>query len=163
MKDGQHVYVIEREPGYCKIGVSDNFERRKKQIEMQGGFKASNSYVTDGLNNAFEIENTVHKQFAEFRKIGEWFSVPFEKAVSAVAQTAQAIGRPWTEYHPAPEITVNVLSEQEKTVTERLNELVGVLNDRGRERLLDIAKGYEMCLRDNQLDRPNDAAPRPAQ
>ena len=55
------------------------------------------------------------------------------------------------------------MSEQEKTVTERLNELVGVLNDRGRERLLDIAKGYEMCLRDNQLDRPNDAAPRPAQ
>ena len=42
------------------------------------------------------------------------------------------------------------MSEQEKSVTERLNELVSGLNDRGRERLLDIAKGYEMCLRDNR-------------
>lgn len=55
------------------------------------------------------------------------------------------------------------MSEQEKSFAERMNELMSGLSDRGRERLLDIAKGYEMCLRDNQLDRPNDAAPRPAQ
>ncbi len=53
------------------------------------------------------------------------------------------------------------MSEQEKSFAERMNELMSGLSDRGRERLLDIAKGYEMCLRDNQLDRPNDAAPRP--
>lgn len=67
-----------------------------------------------------------------------------------------------TNYTHEPEVAVSVLSEQEKTFAERMNELMSGLNDRGRERLLDIAKGYEMCLRDNQLDRPSAATvPRP--
>ena len=42
------------------------------------------------------------------------------------------------------------MSEQEKIFAEQLNVLLSKLNDKGRKRLFDIAKGYEMCLRDER-------------
>ena len=45
------------------------------------------------------------------------------------------------------------MSEQQKDIMERLNALLLCLNEEGRTRLFDVAKGYEMCLRDNKEEK----------
>ncbi|HUT43045.1 MAG TPA: GIY-YIG nuclease family protein [Candidatus Bathyarchaeia archaeon] len=62
------------ENGYVKIGVTENIERRRKQLENGCG----NEVFMEGwmeIHNASEIEKFLHSTFAHLRKKGEWFEL----------------------------------------------------------------------------------------
>jgi hypothetical protein len=74
-----YVYLIEREDGMVKIGVSVSPERRIKEISLLGGFEPKRQFVYGPLYGFQEIEGMLHKEFADSRVIGEWFSVNIEQ------------------------------------------------------------------------------------
>lgn len=76
----KHIYIFKSETGECKIGVSNNVNKRRSTIEMQGNNKIIDFYNTPKCFNAHEIENIMHQYFDEYRGIGEWFSVDFQEA-----------------------------------------------------------------------------------
>lgn len=88
----QQVYVIERGENDVKIGVSKNFEKRKRAIEKQAGFVATRYFAGTKLSNGRTVENAVQMKFADKRNNGEWFSVSFEDAVSAIIEATDALG-----------------------------------------------------------------------
>jgi len=81
-----HVYCIEAPHG-IKVGVSVNPQERIRNLETQGGFAVSRTWISEPARNAFSVERATHSLLAESRSVGEWFSCPFEVALGA-AQTA---------------------------------------------------------------------------
>ena len=80
-----HVYVISRaSDGLVKIGRSNNPEQRIRNLSMQGGFEVLQMWVSLPLKSAKDAELAAHTALADKRRIGEWFDVPFEKAVNIV-------------------------------------------------------------------------------
>ena len=82
----KHIYIFKAETGECKIGVSNNVDKRRSAIEMQGGKPIIELFYTTKCFNAYEIENIMHKHFADRRLIGEWFDVDFDNAVSVLKE-----------------------------------------------------------------------------
>lgn len=82
----KHIYIFKAETGECKIGVSNNVDKRRSAIEMQGGKPIIELFYTTKCFNAYEIENIMHKHFADKRLIGEWFDVDFDNAVSVLKE-----------------------------------------------------------------------------
>ena len=82
----KHIYIFKAETGECKIGVSNNVDKRRSAIEMQGGKPIIELFYTAKCFNAYEIENIMHKHFADKRLIGEWFDVDFDNAVSVLKE-----------------------------------------------------------------------------
>lgn len=74
------IYVVEKESGGVKIGVSQGVEGRIKTLSSQGGFKVKNLFHTQPCSNAYAIENSLHKYFCSKRIDGEWFDVDYELA-----------------------------------------------------------------------------------
>jgi len=83
-----HVYVIKKENGFVKIGVSVNPKIRISGIETTSGEKFSVSWISEQCDNFFEIEQSAHKEFGEYRGVGEWFNIDFNKAVDYCKQYA---------------------------------------------------------------------------
>lgn len=88
----KRVYVLESENGLVKIGVSGEFDRRKRTLETQSGFSMKNHFCTEWVSNYSEIERDSHKVFQLSRASGEWFNIPFEKAVETVKNICAEIG-----------------------------------------------------------------------
>ena len=81
----QCVYVIHNpELNITKIGISENAERRLKDLQCACGCELVLFYNTEHLYNATLYESLSHTKLAEKRKIGEWFSVSPEEAMSVV-------------------------------------------------------------------------------
>lgn len=80
------IYVIEREDGCVKIGVSSNVQSRANTLSLQGGFVVKNIFYTEVCSNAFEIERKVHEIFSARRANGEWFKINFDVASKAVEE-----------------------------------------------------------------------------
>lgn len=82
----KHIYIFKAETGECKIGVSNNVDKRRSAIEMQGGKPIIELFYTTKCFNAYEIENIMHRHFADNRLIGEWFDIDFDNAVSVLKE-----------------------------------------------------------------------------
>jgi len=78
------LYVIEFSNNTVKIGVTSNFEKRKKQIEHQSGLIAKKWRLFPDFDNARNSESAAHKYFAAKRLNGEYFSIRFDEAVEYV-------------------------------------------------------------------------------
>ena len=80
-----HIYVLENDAGLIKIGITTDFEQRKKSLSGSngGGHKIVREYVSIETE-LYTLERIMHTHFAEFRKSGtEWFEgITFEEAVS---------------------------------------------------------------------------------
>lgn len=74
------VYILEREDKMVKIGISNDFEQRVRNIEMQGGIKIAKSYSSVPCYNYKDLEKKMHYHFKGNRVIGEWFNISFDKA-----------------------------------------------------------------------------------
>lgn len=65
---------------FVKIGVSDNVDRRAKQIP----YKVKRVYASEFLENAYEIEADLHRYYRSNRKQTprgrEYFEIPFKEA-----------------------------------------------------------------------------------
>jgi hypothetical protein len=73
-----HVYIIERDDGMVKIGVSIDPVNRIKNIASIGGFHINRQFISDVVIEHLFIERFLHKKFKNKRCIGEWFEVDFE-------------------------------------------------------------------------------------
>ena len=67
-----------------KIGVSEDTSKRSRQVSTSSGISVTRIYESDLLDDSFLIENKMHTLFKERRILGEFFSVPFEEAVTAL-------------------------------------------------------------------------------
>ena len=84
-RNTKSIYVIENmDNGRVKIGVSDNPERRIKNLMMQGGCLMTIRYASHQIENYSEIESNLHSMFIEKRYVGEWFNVGVKESISAV-------------------------------------------------------------------------------
>lgn len=77
----KHIYIFKSETGECKIGVSNNVDRRRKAIEMMGGKRIVDIYHTPKCFNAYEIESNMHRLYADKRLVGEWFDIDYDNAI----------------------------------------------------------------------------------
>lgn len=80
-KKMQSVYIVENENGDIKISVSQNVKSRVHTLSKQGGFKVHDLYYTEPCSNAYAIKKLLHINYKEQEIDGEWFRVPFTKAV----------------------------------------------------------------------------------
>lgn len=83
-KRRKKVYVFDMSGKFIKIGVSENTNKRSKQVSNSSGIPVTRIYESDLLDDSFLIENKMHTLFKERRILGEFFSVPFEEAVIAL-------------------------------------------------------------------------------
>lgn len=74
------VYIFKSENGECKIGVSNDVEKRKSMILTQGNVKIVDVFHTPECTNAFKIEKIMHNYYSQYRGLGEWFSIDFKDA-----------------------------------------------------------------------------------
>jgi len=71
----QLLYVMKNEFGLFKIGISNNPNRRVKELSNTSGVPCEIVKVFDTYNTpAFTVEQSLHKHFTDTRKAGEWFS-----------------------------------------------------------------------------------------
>ena len=86
---GTRVYVFEVENGTCKIGFTNNIERRAAAIRGHSGMEIIQMCYTIPLANAPKIEKLCHKHFAEKRRYDtEFFNVTFSEACDYLATLA---------------------------------------------------------------------------
>lgn len=85
-KEMQSIYVVEKESGAVKIGISQDAEKRIRTLSKQGGFKIMNLFHTNPCSNAREIEHQMHIKYKEFRIDGEWFKVSFDDSVKSLKE-----------------------------------------------------------------------------
>ena len=75
LRDRQRLYLMENEVGLRKIGISDNPERRRNQIQHASGLSIRIVRCWRCLDaTALEVEQYLHHQFSRRRRAGEWFT-----------------------------------------------------------------------------------------
>lgn len=108
--DIYHIYVLENDAGLIKIGITKDFDQRKRSLSGSngGGHKITREYVSIETV-LYSLEHIMHDHFAEYRKPGtEWFEgITFETAVSYLIELTSSdefvkcdkIRRQFTQIH----------------------------------------------------------------
>lgn len=82
-----YIYVIENDSGNIKIGITHNFDKRKKSLDgsNNGGHKFTRYYVSPPTY-LFTLEGILHNKFMVNRIPGtEWFkNLDYENVISEV-------------------------------------------------------------------------------
>lgn len=81
MSKNKVIYALENEHGNVKIGVTQNFESRKRTIETISGHKITKAFCTRPCSNGYFLEKQLHLLFKNNRIRGEWFRVDFRMVV----------------------------------------------------------------------------------
>lgn len=73
MRKDQRLYLMVSDDGLYKVGISDNPERRRRQIQNASGRRISiqKCWITEGP--ALRVEQAVHALYSRRRRFGEWF------------------------------------------------------------------------------------------
>lgn len=79
-----YIYIAEWKNGLVKIGKAKNPEKRLATLRTQSPIEIKQIYISGELPNYHEIEIEVHHYFSEYRKHGEYFDLPFGKAVEYI-------------------------------------------------------------------------------
>jgi len=80
-KNKKVIYFIQQEnDGAIKIGISNNFKKRLRQLQTGSPYKLN---ILTIINGDEELEKQLHSKFAEYRLSGEWFK-PVEKLVNYI-------------------------------------------------------------------------------
>jgi len=85
----KYIYVIapvntDKPP--CKIGISDNPDKRVKQLQTGHPEKLEVKYLLE-VNNAEFYERLLHKDIKHKRKTGEWFDLTVKEAIDQIGFT----------------------------------------------------------------------------
>lgn len=144
------VYVLESETGLVKIGVSNNFERRKRALETQSGFKMVNAAVSDPLSNYECIEKEMHKHFSSQRQLGEWFKIPFCEASSYLNALLADHGDYTVSSTETATIQVSILSEEEYKTVGTVLQAFKELPEQKREYLAGFLDGIAAMTCDDE-------------
>lgn len=80
------VYSFLADDGTVKVGVSEDVERRKKEVQGIFGKTVVRVFKTEPMNSelAFRIEKNVHEILEEFSIGREWFNCSFEDSVKYI-------------------------------------------------------------------------------
>jgi hypothetical protein len=76
-----HIYIIESEEGPIKIGMSVKPEERIAGITTASGRVIRRKFISPAVPEYWVLESVLHKHFAKFRTVGEWFTAPYAEAV----------------------------------------------------------------------------------
>lgn len=81
-----YVYVIGREEGPVKVGISSSPNSRLSQIQTACPFKVSLLHAEAMLdrNHALRHEADFHAVYAEKRLVGEWFDLEADYAIELI-------------------------------------------------------------------------------
>lgn len=81
-----YVYVIGREEGPVKVGISKNPNARAACLQEGCPFKLDVLHKVESRNrkNAFEHEQIFHEVYQDYRLIGEWFDLDADAAIEGV-------------------------------------------------------------------------------
>lgn len=76
------VYILKMSNGTIKIGCTENFRRRARQIETASGLKIVDWSHTEYLlaQHAYTVEATCHRAFNDHKIRGEFFNITFDEA-----------------------------------------------------------------------------------
>ena len=85
------VYLLKKENGLVKIGVSLNPLARIKALQTHFAEKLVDVYISEPTENYKEIEVKCHKFFKEKRVIGEWFNVDLKLAKERIEDFSKII------------------------------------------------------------------------
>ena len=85
------VYILEMENGIIKIGISQNFQQRARQIINSSGLNVKNWCHTGFIENAREIEKNCLEHFDFCQIDGEFFNTDFDSAVLKLSKHAEII------------------------------------------------------------------------
>ena len=91
---GSFLYVIRGDHQMVKIGVSTNPSARLGSLRTASAFPIDFSYIAVTPGTGFDIEAGAHEMLKGHRCSGEWFDVPPEMAVAAIAGAAHKLGQP---------------------------------------------------------------------
>ena len=85
-KKDTFVYVFLLENGTIKIGKSIDVKRRKSNIECSSGMNIVRYWKSEGHTSrgASDLERVAHEHFSKSRLIGEFFNVPYKKAIAFI-------------------------------------------------------------------------------
>lgn len=84
MHNIKFIYILEAEDHTVKIGVTDNFHRRKQQLRTLSGKNFVNEYTTDLCCNPFEVESLIKQELKQYNIAGEWFNLDFNIAKKTI-------------------------------------------------------------------------------
>lgn len=74
MRGEQRLYLMVSDDGLYKVGISDNPERRRRQIQNTSGRRVTiQKCWSTGVVHARKVEQAIHAQYARRRRQGEWF------------------------------------------------------------------------------------------
>ena len=73
------VYVLLASDNTVKVGVTKDFELRKRVVQNQSGKLVKKSYSTEICSNAYEIENEVKKTLLPKRLCEEWYTEDYDR------------------------------------------------------------------------------------
>jgi len=99
------VYVIERPDGLVKIGKSGNPTKRIHALENQGGFRSERAWMSLPGAMDTKTELRAHHALSHNRTVGEWFSIDFDHAVSAVLANSYTSPMPMDTKSPRKDDT----------------------------------------------------------
>lgn len=88
-----YVYLAMKNENEIKIGVCVNPKARLGSIQTQGNFKLEDRYISVPIQNKFEIEKLLHREFKSKRLKGEWFNESFEVLKKALIKIIDEIGK----------------------------------------------------------------------
>lgn len=81
----KRLYVFKNElRGIVKIGIANDVDRRKREIENTCGFRITTCFVSPFYSKAHKIENKVHRNLKKHRQVGEWFSCSEAQAIENI-------------------------------------------------------------------------------
>lgn len=81
-----YVYIIGRDDGPVKIGVSHDPPKRLATLQSGCPFRLSLLHQVKARNvdHAYTMEHQCHRLYADHRLVGEWFKIDADTARSAV-------------------------------------------------------------------------------
>ena len=137
-----YVYVLEKEPCFCKIGATNNPKDRISVLETQGGFYAKRIALFGPFDVPNDCEVAAHRLFSNKRAIGEWFTVSYEEIVSSLCSL---FGHSETIFRTERNIAECNFADHEKAdaqlTLQKLAAIFEILPESKQEYLIGYAEG----------------------
>lgn len=112
----EYIYVIQRQSGPCKVGISKNVKSRFAQLKTSSHEPLSIEYWAKiDSETAFWFENQILDSLSS-RMNGEWFDVEPREAIDAIKNAAEYAQIHIDEFYEAPKRSRVVTEKVEPTV-----------------------------------------------
>jgi hypothetical protein len=123
--NGSFLYVISNGHSRVKIGVTKGPISEIGSLRRQSAASALDFvYIGATSSDGFDIEQAARSALARHRLYGEWFSVPPEVAVAAIARAAQKLGHPIVQLSPDQAAGTAVARAQEAPAAQPKRSLL---------------------------------------